>query len=1632
MKKKLISSFLTFAMLLQAFAFMPAIAAESESESIINFSFEEESAQTAKFESLLKNVSNGAYTAVDSSKINYLKNSAYGIGRYLKNTQTMWAIKLEEPIDRTDEKYINKALTVEYDFMPLKTPDSSLNPTSGGAGSVVLAALNTETGKYANFSGLEFNNTGNIYKFWARNPSLGSFEPNKWYRCKFVMILNENGSVKHENNFTYYINGEMLATGKDYTAGDIIECLRLYTGNGGNFGIDNLKISIDGIGAETAEKGALIKRIRDFENKYGDISGNAEAAALISGAKAVYENESAAAAEVNAALADIDKASDLVFPEIKTLLSYDFETEEGRAAFKKGLEENSSSGHTVSFVSGDETFGTGTSASNGYSHVNFKISPSVDRTAESSKNLYAELEFDMMPVSVSETGECLGAVTLVSGKQGSYKHCGGIQFYSKPNDANSGYFTAFWKPGKHIAKYELGKWYRLKMRVLLNDNGTLNNTGVIDYYINGENVLTENIYSSGFEVIENLRLYASNAKFKVDNLSLKTFKAANPPAEKGRLTAELRSFVSEFRGYEQSPGAKELFDSAAAVYANENATQEEIETARENLSKAKSLVLSYTAIINEDFESSPSYFFDKITSGGETKTYTASSAKPEEISYAADEAYMTGETIEFAPNGSGIAEKVFETAALGDEKYLSFSFDAKGGSAKISGTNGEALSFSLDGELKRYGIYINCKAKTYDLYINGEKALSGAALESSASDINALSFETSSKLTLDNVLITEYNSPENAPGEKGALVCALRAANSASGLGAEESSMLKTAAEKAAVICAAPLSAQTEIDGAAKKIAFMTANLSASKSGENVKEIIVPGTGKDLENVIIRFNLHYGNQEGNVSYKELFFGGKAEKDFSDVMFTDHEKTLESEITSNGNYDFISDDKLGQGASNLFLSDGRIVTQKSGYISISSDNGESWQNTAFKGRLYFADRDDNIYYAITTTENAGLYKLSAADGYAETKRVIDCTDAYEQIEEIAKKVSGTEKEIIWGNVIQDDDGYIYAGRYTTPWIGAVLYVSDSTGENFRAVDFRADKQHNHTIRINRNVYPNEVYVTYDDSTSQPLCQVTTDHAGYEEIKDDPDFMHPIAARSTGNASTGSSALADEQKQPANEAAKKLLANGKKHFRVLSVPFANNDFLGYFGVKDKSEDKFYTAENGKKYTTADNVYALGYGEANILGGPGLYKTTDINDPSKYYAVIENAQGSRILLSPEDGVLIWGGLAGRMCMTPQLCVSYDDGETWQAAYTEGYNYSAGAGNGPFRMISEAAVPQGSNEKQVLMAGWGTSPSMRAKFGGDNYFGYSSVLIDYLPAEGIKLFAETDKNLSKKITAYEYAILADGTAAIKSTKISEGGGSALKFPVERTADSRQVYMFDVSTENKTAVSAVLSGSNGITSGISLNLVFRTDSGAIYNGETDSYIGSAESLKSGHFSAKLDADLSLGKCTVYINGSPVGETELCGANIRPEEFMLFNSDLSAESSSEALKAESFDSPLESSPVIVYFSGVGYADAQKDKTQFIVKSISLKNGEEAAEELKAGTLMESIEIEKLDSMLSGAVLIVALYDANGVLKQSKTVSVSESGSYPIGLAAAEDNMQFKLIMVRDMEKLTPVYMRKAF
>jgi len=1652
MLKKILSILTTIALLMSRFQGIITFADVSGYTQILNCDFEDSNFdQVEKFEGMLYDLTNGQYQVVNNTSLGYYEDNTYSIGMYYKNTITNRIVKFDQPINRADDKYINHYLEVEYDIRSFANLNPDLSPASAGAASVVLG-VRGDDGKYQSFSGIELNNTGYIYKFWARNVNFGTFTNNDWIRCKFVMLLNNNGTVTRDSNFAYYINGQLMGTGGDYHGSaenplTIIDGLRLYSSSA-SFGIDNLKVSIYPAGSAPVEKGELVWKIREFEKNYGDVSDNLEAYELLQSAKHVYENDSSTAQDVAKALNDIANAKALVNTDITEIISFDFETKENQQAFRDGLAANSENGGNVSFPTDDTTFGIGTCVHNGVSHNNYTFETPFDRNAASSKNLYLEAEFDFMPISVNAQKESLGAVTFISGGKNNYKHFGGIQFYYNSASENSGYLTAFWRPSKRLMKYEFGKWYRCKMVVLLNDNGVLNNTGVINYYINGEKILTDDVYTKDIQAIECLRLYASNSSFRVDNISVKSYKKNNVPVEKGKLVTELRNFTSKYMNYSETPDVKALIDSAAAVYYNKDAKAEDVEAALADIKAAENLVFPANVQVKQDFEQSPSYFFDSIVSGGIKTDYVEGSDKPEVIAYNTDATYGINNALYFAPvcNATipGKIVKNIGPANMGEDSFISIYFDVKNtnadmeiylssGDIKVAGiiVDGENIRYLNNGvssmsEIKntfadwtRLRFDVNFAEKTYNAYINGELAVRGALLNQAVNSISSLELITSSNgnvIGLDNVIVINYDVAEYNTPNKGKLIKSLRIAKEllvSSTMSEEEKDILQKAFDKATQVYDLDMPTVNNIIKSEEKIRFLIQNLTADIPG--ARQIIIPGAGVDLENVVVQFNLHYGSQTGDISYKELFFDKQCNKDFSDVKFLNYKgEVLDSEIVSTGNYDFISDGNLGIQAFNLNLSDGTIVSVKDGYIAFSHDNAATWQKTSFKGRLYFVDRNDNIYYAVTSGSNAGMHKLRASENYANSILVIDCSDAVEQ---------GCT-EITWGRMVQDDDGYIYAGRYTEEWIGAALYVSDESGENFRIVDFRADKQHCHTITINRNVYPNEVYVTYDDSSQQPLCQVTIDHAGYEAIKNDPDFMHPTAARSTGTEG-------ENKKRPANEVAEKLLSHSKKHFVQVPIPFANSDYFGYFGVIDKSEDKFYTASNGKRYTTKDNVYALGFGEANILGGPGLYKTTDIMNPDKYYAVIENAQGSRTIMSPAENVLLWGGLAGRYCMTPQICLSYDDGETWFTAYSEGYNYSGGAGNGPFRMISAPFVPKGSDEEQILMAGWGHSNSMRAKFGEEYGYGFTYVNIDKLPAEGMKIFVTLDKNHGKEIISYEYSTLSSSDKlAIKSIKSLEGEGYAVKFPtpVYGTDTKGVIYCFDVHTENKTAVAVNLIATNGIVTDSALSLVFRTDSGKIYNFESDSLVGESEDLKLTRFSVKLVADYLAHSCDVYINGVLTAENvKLGGLLNKPVEIAMHILDLSSQSVKEALKSNDCDTASSDKPIVVYYSDVSYAEVLNNTVQFLISGISYKDSQgNPVSKLGKGVTIESITIEKIDAEIDSSVLIIAFYSPENKLINCRTISVSGSGTYNVGLTAMSDDITSKIIMVKNLQTIQPL------
>ena len=123
--------------------------------------------------------------------------------------------------------------------------------------------------------------------------------------------------------------------------------------------------------------------------------------------------------------------------------------------------------------------------------------------------------------------------------------------------------------------------------------------------------------------------------------------------------------------------------------------------------------------------------------------------------------------------------------------------------------------------------------------------------------------------------------------------------------------------------------------------------------------------------------------------------------------------------------------------------------------------------------------------------------------------------------------------------EDDDGYLYFGLYQLEF----EYM-------FRGGPFYSklpDKQHVHSIHVDRTVTPNEVYASIDDVAVGygPLCIKTSDHG--------------------------------------------------LTWTQVPVPYQNRDYFPLY---------------------CGNGYKLGGGEANILGGATLYKTTNEMDEKTYY--------------------------------------------------------------------------------------------------------------------------------------------------------------------------------------------------------------------------------------------------------------------------------------------------------------------------------------------------------------------------------------------------------------------------------
>lgn len=1295
-----------------------------------------------------------------------------------------------------------------------------------------------------------------------------------------------------------------------------------------------------------------------------------------------------------------------VFAAPETLLSFNFNDTTNQTAFTSGMVRGG-----VTFKTGDGTFGIGEGyLCNGNSHTLYPLDEPLDRSKN--KNVYLEVEYDMKPLTATGANESLGTVTVVegTGQTGdAYVHGSGIQFYKKPSSAHDGLWTAFWNPGVHVGEvpFEFEKWYRCKTVIQLNKNGDMTNSNVVDLYIDGEKLATTKIYSAAFAIAENIRLYASSTTYGVDNLTVRKYTADSKPVEKGLLVKKLRDFEAKYTTYKNSAESKEYFDKAAAVYNNANATATDVTAAYGYLETAAAVLFPGIKVAEANFEDGNNTFFTLSGSGTATNEV--------------DTAYYTGKVLKLTLGEGETASKVFEKAvALEKSSENCFIIDMDINSAsdvKLGLTEGTVVTIPASDGWARTRVVVDRTTKTYKAFQNGIAVTNGSLGDATA--ISGITLSSTGAFKVDNVMIFT-GATEETVGDKGALIKEMRIANATS-FSEDESKIMNDVLEKAAKVYENPSALTTDISKLSKKMAFLNLNLSAKNNGA-FKEIFIPGSGIDAENVVLQFNMHNGAQEGEVAYDEIFFNGATKNDFSNVTFSDHTGELQSQVISSGNYDFIADTQMPKNVLVDTLSDGTLVSQSGGMV-ISKDNAKTWQRVGphTTGRLAYVDRNDNIYYtlkgsAVTGDEHIGLYQICADENYEISRCVIDLSDMLGQTDAAGNKVTN-DTDIIFHAIAEDDDGYIYAGRYCEPWTGSCLYVSREGGQEFRVVDYRPDKQHTHFISVNRFVYPNEVYVTYDDSTNSPLCQVTTDKGGYEEIRKleeetgTTDFMPPLKA--TWKKAEGTDGKYGKI-VPANEIGQMLLERSKEHFKQIPSPFRNIDYFGHFGLIDE------TKVDEKGYSDWSNIYAIGMGEANILGGPSVYRTTDPFDPDAYYPVIETAQGARRAIEPVPGIIIAGGLAGGAAHSPQIWISYDKGDTWSAAYTESFALSTGAGNGVGRTYSSrvAKVPynlQGTadavNENQVVLCGYGGYAPVRAKFGGDNYFGYSYVQIPYLPAEGMKIFVSVDDN--RQITSYTYDIYNDEDV-IKSVKHRTGEGDALRFPTEAEIDGEYaVYTFDVDTADNAVVYSDILATDNKNDGTVLSLGFDTENGNIYNEATAETVCSGnEDVKSGKFNVKLIADYKNRIVNIRINDVTVEKTVALTTDYNlPKEFVLGTDD-------------------DTDAATVYFSDISFGFTST--SEWIISSMKMTKDGTETNVLSKGTTIESVTVDKGIVADGSPMFFVALYDKNGVLKAVKNQVLSSKGTYDIDLTATDEEMMVRFFLFEDLDDLKPVQFEKLF
>ena len=239
-------------------------------------------------------------------------------------------------------------------------------------------------------------------------------------------------------------------------------------------------------------------------------------------------------------------------------------------------------------------------------------------------------------------------------------------------------------------------------------------------------------------------------------------------------------------------------------------------------------------------------------------------------------------------------------------------------------------------------------------------------------------------------------------------------------------------------------------------------------SGSDITINIPNNTGSIINNGVAILNLHNYDVDNNISKIDIYSSSLG-KDFQGIKFFDSENELTYNFKSVTNCKIKKDTRINSGGYKILSnSDGAIICQAPttmvGY-AMSKDGGATWTSVFDRGYidLIGIDSNDNIYAIGIGTYC--LYRWTKADNYKVSSMVLDLSSL----------------KTISGEIAETDNGYLYFGNYQESW-QANLYRSKDKGLTWELIQSKTDKQHTHSISVDRTVIPNVIYWGVDDSKS----------------------------------------------------------------------------------------------------------------------------------------------------------------------------------------------------------------------------------------------------------------------------------------------------------------------------------------------------------------------------------------------------------------------------------------------------------------------------------------------------------------------------------------------------------------------